>query len=88
MTTTHANDAIRDAATDWSDDIKNTMLRVSDWLSEAGHAAAVAKRYERMVDSLYEWLEEDLSLSSDGHGLEDVIRQAENVLDHRLRPLR
>jgi hypothetical protein len=79
MTTTliPPNEAREGAASESPDDVTEIVGLLGQWLNTGGTEER-ASRYDRLVDSMYEWLEASGSASLDPL-LGRIIRQAEAV---------
>jgi hypothetical protein len=79
MTTTliPSNDALEEAASESPDDITDIVVLLGQWLNSA-ETEERASRYDRLIDSMYEWLEASGSTALDPL-LVTIIRQAEAV---------
>jgi hypothetical protein len=82
MTTTliPPNEVLEEAASGSPDDITDIVVLLGKWLSSAGTEER-ASRYDRLIDSMYEWLEASGSPSPDPL-LRTIIRRAEAVQVH------
>jgi hypothetical protein len=82
MTTTLIphDEALQEPARGLPGDGTDLMVLLSGWLN-VPEIEERARRYDRLVDSMYEWFEASGSTSSDPH-LERVIRHAEAVQSH------
>jgi hypothetical protein len=79
MTTTliPPNEALEEAASGSPDDITDVVVLLGQWLNTA-EPEERASRYDRLIDSMYEWLEASGSASLDPL-LRTIIRRAEAV---------
>jgi hypothetical protein len=71
------NEALEEAASGSPDDITDIVVLLGQWLNSA-ETEERASRYDRLIDSMYEWLEASGSPSLDPL-LRTIIRQAEAV---------
>lgn len=74
------NEALQEAAAERPAGVPDVVVLEGQWL-DAPEAAERVRRYDRLIDSMYEWLEARGSTSTDPL-LERTIRQAEDVQDH------
>jgi hypothetical protein len=71
------NEALEEAASGSPDDITDIVVLLGQWLNFA-ETEERASRYDRLIDSMYEWLEASGSASPNPL-LRTIIRQAEAV---------
>jgi hypothetical protein len=76
-TLTTLDEALQEAPIEWSDDVTEIVVLLGQWLNAAGGEERV-RRYDRLVESMYEWLEEGGGTLLDPL-LGSTIRQAEAV---------